>query len=264
MEKSQKELAFLRDLYVQEEWTKRFTGLADKHMDLRDSENMLYLNAGSGDHAMAIYERFGEKTDIFASCENEDLLIIARDKAAAVSSEVDFSTIRFEDDAFDAVLADASFVRPEDVETFIENTVRVARTGGDVAVFLPSAGSFGEIFSLLWEVLLTVDLPEYGAEIERLIDEIPTVSVLESLAKRAGFVNINTQMATELFEYESGDEFVTAPLVADFLMPNWLGSLSEAEIEKVKTQLAHLIDTEEGALPFRFSVKATLLTGEKE
>ncbi|MEP6789323.1 MAG: class I SAM-dependent methyltransferase, partial [Acidobacteriota bacterium] len=163
MEKSQKELAFLRDLYVQEEWTKRFTGLADKHMDLSDSENMLYVNAGSGDHAMAIQERFGEKTDIFASCENEDLLVIARDKAAAISSEVDFSTIRFEDDAFDAVLADATFVHPEDVEAFIDNTIRVARTGGDVAIFLPSAGSFGEIFSLLWEVLLTVDLPEYGA-----------------------------------------------------------------------------------------------------
>lgn len=264
MNKSQKELAFLRDLYVQEVWTKRFTSLADKRMDLRDSENMLYLNAGTGDHAMAIFERFGEKTDVFASCENEDLLAIARDKAAAISSEVDFSTIRFEDDAFDAVLADASFVRPEDVETFIENTVRVARTGGDVAIFLPSAGSFGEVFSLLWEVLLKVDLPDYGAEIERLIAEIPTVSRLETLAKRAGFVNINTQMATELFEYENGDEFVTSPLVADFLMPNWLGSLSESEAKAVKNELVQLIDTEEGSLPFRFSVKATLLTGEKE
>ena len=86
MAKTQKELAFLRDLYIQDEWTKRFTDLVDKHMDLRDSENMLYINAGTGGHAMAIYERFGEKTDVFASCENEDIMTIALDKAAAVSS----------------------------------------------------------------------------------------------------------------------------------------------------------------------------------
>ena len=66
MAKTQKELAFLRDLYIQDEWTRRFTDLVDKHMDLRDSENMLYINAGTGGHALAINERFGEKTDIFA------------------------------------------------------------------------------------------------------------------------------------------------------------------------------------------------------
>ena len=77
MAKTQKELAFLRDLYIQDEWTRRFTDLVDKHMDLRDSENMLYINAGTGGHAMAIHERFGEKTDIFASCEDEDMLTIA-------------------------------------------------------------------------------------------------------------------------------------------------------------------------------------------
>src|SRR5450759_4711214 len=102
--KTQKDLAFLRDLYIQDEWTKRFTDLVDKHIDLKDSENMLYLNAGTGGPAMATFARFGEKTDIFASCENDDLLNIARDKATAISSDVDFSVLRFEDDAFDAVL----------------------------------------------------------------------------------------------------------------------------------------------------------------
>src|SRR5436190_14382320 len=116
MAQTQRELAFLRDLYIEEKWTKRFTDLVDKHMDLRDSENLLYINAGTGAHAMSIFDRFGEKTDIFASCENEDLLNIARDKAAATSSGADFSAIRFEDDAFDSVLADGSLVRPAEVE----------------------------------------------------------------------------------------------------------------------------------------------------
>ena len=95
MEKTQKELAFLRDLYIQDDWTKRFTDLVDKHMDLSDSENMLYINAGTGGHALAINERFGEKTDVFATSENEDLLMIASGKAAAIQAPVDFSMIRF-------------------------------------------------------------------------------------------------------------------------------------------------------------------------
>ena len=263
MAKTQKELAFLRDLYIQDEWTTRFSDLVDKHLDLSDSENMLYVNAGTGGHAMAIFEKFGEKTDIFANCENEDLLKIARDKAAAVSSDVDFSALRFEDDAFDAVLADASLLPPGDVANFVEDTVRVARTGGDVAVYLPSAGSFGEVFSLLWEVLFTEEIAGYAAEIERLIAEIPTISAIEEFAERAGMVNINTEIATELFEFENGEEFVSSPLVTDFLFPTWLATLDESEKERVTTQLAHLIDAEDGALPFRFTVKATLLTGEK-
>ena len=263
MAKTQKELAFLRDLYIQDEWTRRFADLVDKHMDLRDSENMLYINAGTGAHAMAIDARFGEKTDIFASCENEDILTIARDKGAAVSSGVDFSCLRFEDDSFDAVLADATFVRPAEVEHFIENTVRVARTGGDVAVFLPTLSSYGEVFSLLWEVLFNEDLAEHGAAVEKLIGELPTVSHIEEIAERAGIVNINTQTAVEIFEYENGEEFITSPLVADFLMPVWLEMLDEEERERAVKQLAQLINAEDADLTFRFSVKATLLTGEK-
>ncbi len=263
MAKTQKELAFLRDLYIQDEWTRRFTDLVDKHMDLSDSENMLYMNAGTGGHALAINERFGEKTDIFAQCENEDVLMIARDKGAAVNSSVDFSTIRFENDAFDAVLADASFVRPDDVGSFIDGVVRVARTGGDVAVFLPSVGSFGEVFSIMWEALFTEDLTDHAVGIEKLISELPTVSRIEKLATDAGMVNVNTQTNVEIFDFENGAAFISSPLIADFLMPGWLESLDEDDKERVNNRLAQLIDAEDGDLSFRFSLKATLLTGEK-
>lgn len=263
MEKSEKELAFLRDLYINDEWTKRFTDLVDKHIDLSDSENLLYINAGTGHHAMAVCERFGEKTDIFATCESVEMLAIANDKAAAVKSPVDFSMIRFEDDAFDAVLADASFVPPSEIEEFVENAVRVARTGGDVAVFLPSAGSFGEVFSLLWETIFNEEISGHDETVQELIAAIPTTSRIESIAERAGLVNINTEVATEHFEYDSGKDFIEAPLIADFLLPAWLESVDDEEKEQVREGLARLIDAEDGTMSFRFSVKATLLSGEK-
>ena len=251
------------DLYVRDEWTRRFTELADKHIDLSDAQNLVYLNAGTGTHALALDEKYGAKVDIFASCENEHMLTIARDKAAAVSSKVDFSNITFDDDAFDAVLADASFVEPYAISDFIGNAVRIARQGGEVAVFLPSAGTFGEVFSLLWEVLFNEDLGEHGQAAERMISEIPTITALEETAKSAGLVNVQSETVREVFEFENGQEFVASPLVADFLMPRWLETLEADDRERVTTKLSELIDAEDGSLSFRFSVKATLLTGEK-
>lgn len=213
---------------------------------------------------MAVCERFGEKTDIFATCQNVEMLTIALEKAAAVKSPVDFSMIRFEDDAFDAVLADASFVRPADIEEFVENAVRVARTGGDVAIFLPSAGSFGEVFSLLWETIFNEEITDQDETVQTLIAAIPTTTRLEKIAENAGLVNINTTVASEHFEYDDGKAFIESPLVADLLLPAWLETLEEDEKERVREGLARLIDAEDGTMSFRFSVKATLLSGEKD
>jgi ubiquinone/menaquinone biosynthesis C-methylase UbiE len=263
MAKTEKELAFLRDLYINEEWTRRFTDLVDKHLTFSDEENFLYVNAGTGDHAFALRERMDKNTAVFATSENEHILNIARDKAIAVKSDVDFSTLRFEDDSFDVVLADASFVRPADLEELIDDAKRVGRPGGRIAVFLPAAGSFGEIFSLLWEVLFNEDLAEHGAAVEKMISELPTLSDAESLAESAGLEKVKTYTSNEIFEYENGVEFVRSPLVADFLVPVWLESLSEKEKERVTEKLAQLIDAEDGTLTFRFSVKIVLLTGVK-
>jgi ubiquinone/menaquinone biosynthesis C-methylase UbiE len=263
MAKTQKELAYIRDLYVTPEWTRRFADLADKHLELNEVENLLYVNAGTGDHCFAIREKMDERTSVFAVCEDDDVVSIARDKAIAVRSDVDFSTIHFEDDSFDAVIADASLVSPGEVDGFLKNVARIAKPGGTVTFFLPSAGSFGEVFSLLWEVLFNDDLGEHGHEAETMILELATVSRLKSIAAEIGLDRVRTETANEIFEFDNGAAFIAAPLVSDFLLPHWLETLSEKEKEQVKEKLAQLIDAEDGTLTFRFSVKATVVTGKK-
>ncbi len=263
MAKTQKELAFLRDLYIEDAWTHRFTELVDKYLKLDESENLLYINAGTGNHAFALQEKYGDKTNVFAAVDNEDLLSIAGDKAAALSSNVDVSMIRFEDESFDTVLADATFVRPADLEDFIDDAVRVAKNGADVAFFLPSAGSYGEVFSVVWEVLFNEERAEDNAAVERLVAAIPTITRIEEIADHTHLVNLKIESAIEIFEFENGADFVASPLVEDFLMPIWLETLSEEEFPRITQKLSELIDSEEGDLTFRFSVKATFVTGEK-
>ena len=263
MARTQKELAFLRELSVGEEWTRRFTDLIDKHFNFGEGDNLLYINAGVGGHVLELGEKFEDKVDIFATTEDEEQLHIARDKAAAIKSGVDFSMIRFEGDSFDSVLADARFVRPIDFQDVVDEAIRTAKIGANIGVLSVTAGSFGEIFSLLWEVLFNEGLGEHGHVAENMITEIPTVTDVKAIAKKVGLENVQTHTANEVFEFENGTEFVNSPLVADFLLPDWLSSLSDEEKERVTKQLAQLIDAEDGSLSFRFSVKATLLTGEK-
>lgn len=264
MTKTQKELAFLRDLYIDEEWTLRFTDLVDKHIEFSDEKKLLYINAGTGNHALVLRNKVSDETEIYATSENADVLTIARDKAAAVKAKVDFSMNEFEDNSFDAVLADASFVRPANLEEFVVEAARVSEKGGRVAFFTATSGSFGEIFSFLWEIFFNEDLGEHGAEAEKLISELPTVSQVEEIAANAGLRAVESHTENEIFEYENGAEFVNSTLVADFLLPVWLKFLNEKQKECVSKKLAQLVDAEDGDLSFRFSVKATLVTGEKK
>jgi len=124
-------------------------------------------------------------------------------------------------------------------------------------------GSFGEVFSLLWEVLFNEGFGDHGHDAEAMISELATIARLKTLASEIGLDRVRTETANELFEFDNGAAFISAPLVADFLLPHWLETLDENEKEQVKEKLAQLIDLEDGTLTFRFSVKATVVTGVK-
>ena len=259
MSKTQKELAFLRDLYISELWTARFTENFDKNFEFSNEENILYLNAGNGNHVLALHEKLGEDIEILGICENEDLKTIAEAKAKAIKAKVNFST-RLPDKQFDLVIANASFVRPNDLEEFLERLIDVSDY--KAAVYLPTAGSFGEIFSVLWETLLNSDLVDKCPNIECLIDELPKVSDVEEMAEELGLSFLKTKTKNEIFEFANGAEFMESTLISDFLLPVWLDFLDDKEKEQVNEKLAQMIDDSSDGLTFRFSVKATLIKGE--
>ena len=250
----------MRDLYITTDWTERFTDIFDANFKFIGEKNILYVNAGTGNHALAISEKLEQDSNLNAFNEDEELNIIAQAKADAIKSDVFFASV-FPDENFDVVLADASFVKPADLSSFITEIIDLSNK--QAAFFLPTASSFGEIFSFLWETLFDLDLLEKGTEVERLINEIPTVSKVKELAANLGLSKIETVTKQEFFEYENGTEFVNSTLVADFLLPVWLDFLDEDERKQVSKRLAEIVDADDGELTFRFSIKATLVVGEK-
>ena len=266
--KSPKELAFLEDLYVATDWGERFAELVDEHVELPKEGRALYLAAGSGAHALALQARARDKLKLLCVDENEECLELARTKALAVNQGTEFrrevpGALSFQDDEFDLVLGNGSMVAPPQLREMIAEIARVARPGANVAWWLPTASSFGEFFSIYWEALQSTGLNDYGADVEQLITERPTVSEVEHWAEHAGLEGVTSWTAIEEFDYDSGERFFNSPLITDFLLPNWLHSVPEAARGRVVQELARIIDEERHSGEFSLTLKATLLMGKK-
>lgn len=266
--KSQKELAFLQDLYVATDWGERFAELVDKHVELPKAGRVLYVAAGTGGHAMALQERAGKKVKLLCVDENAECLELARVKAAALNEQTEFqrealSALSFADDQFDIVLGDASLISPRESKPMLAEMVRAVKPGGTVAWWLPTFSSFGEFFSIYWEALHNSELEDHGVEVEQMITSLPTVSDVEAWSAQQGLEDVKSWTVIEEFDYESGAQFLASPLIADFLLQNWLQVVPEAARERVVEELQQIIDEERHESEFALTLKATLVVGKK-
>jgi ubiquinone/menaquinone biosynthesis C-methylase UbiE len=268
--KTDKELAFIHDLYVATDWGERFAELVDEHVTLPQSGQALYVGSGTGGHALALVGRAGKEVTLVCVDESPERLELARAKAGALKDETtefrhaQFEALPFEDEQFDLVVGDASLVAPERMPEMLAEMVRVAAHGATVALNLATASSFGEFFSVYWEALANKGFAEQAAGVGSLIKELPTVSDVEELAAREGLDRVGSWTRAEEFDYESGEQFLNAPLVRDFLLGRWVESLPDEESRaEVLREVARIVDDERMEAEFSLSVKATIVVGRK-
>ena len=267
--KSDQELAFLKDIYVATDWGERFAELIEEHVELPKKGRALYVASGTGSHAMALQERAGNDVTFICTDESEECLELARAKAVAMNSQAEFhrtqlESLGFQDDQFDLVVGDASLVAAERLPEMLSEMIRVAAPGGTVALSLVTYSSFGEFFSVYWEALRAAELQTHEHDAEELITELPTISAVEAIAEREGLEAITSWMNIEEFDYESGEEFLNSPLITDFLLQGWLSSLPEPETQaRVLKEIERIIDEERNDMDFALSVKATIVVGRK-
>jgi ubiquinone/menaquinone biosynthesis C-methylase UbiE len=269
-EKTEKELAYLHDLYVSPDWGERFAELVDEHVKLPERGRALYVAPGTGGHALALRERAGREMTLICVDESEERLELARAKAAAVKDrntefrhgQLEF--LAFEDEQFDLVVGDASLVAPERLPEMLAEMARVAAPGATVALSVATASSFGEFFSVYWEALANTGHFEQAAGVEAFIKELPTVSEVEALAGREALEEVESFTRAEEFDYASGAEFLAAPLVSHFLLGRWLEPLPTEEARgEVLREVERIIDEDRHEAEFALSVKATIVVGRK-
>jgi ubiquinone/menaquinone biosynthesis C-methylase UbiE len=267
--KTDKELAFLQDLFIAPDWGERFAELIDEHVKPPTEGRALYAAAGTGGHAMALKERGGAKLELLCVDENSECIALAQSKAAATNEETSFQITQLDqldlpDNHFNLVVGNASLVARSRVRRMFAEMVRVAAPGATIAFALPTASSFGEFFSIYWEALHNNGLLDHENDVEQLIMELPTVSDLEQMADDEGLKDIASWTRIEEFDYDSGEKFLSSPLVAEFLMPEWLALVPERERADLFREITRLINEERHEAEFALSVKATLVIGQKE
>jgi ubiquinone/menaquinone biosynthesis C-methylase UbiE len=265
--KSPKELAFLYDLYIATDWSERFAALVDEKVELPKEGRALYVAAGTAGHALALKDR-DEELNLLVVDENPECLEIAQAKAVAVHQEAEFQredpqALSFKDDQFDLVLGDASLTPPTNLRSMLAELVRVAKPGATVAAWFPTAASFGEVFSIYWEALTRAGLGDHSADVENLINELPTVATAEGWAHDVGLQSVTATNATEEFSYDSGEGFLASPLISDFLLPNWFQRVAAADQDRVIQELVQIIDEERHDGEFLLTLKATVVVGKK-
>jgi len=266
--KSDKELAFLHDLFIAPDWGERFAELIDEHVKLPAEGEALYVAAGTGGHALALHERAGDKLQLLCVDENPECLELARAKATATNEKIIFDTAQFDglnlkDNRFDLVIGNASLVSQQRVRKMFSELVRVAAPGATIALTLPTASSFGEFFSIYWEALHNIGLIDHESDVEQLITELPTVSDVEQLAEDEGLKDVESWTRIEEFDFDSGEQFLSSPLVAEFLIHEWLALVPDDKRAELFTEISRLINEERHEAEFALSVKATLVVGQK-
>lgn len=266
--KTDKELAFLNDLFIAPDWGERFAELIDEHVKFPKEGRAIYIAAGTGAHALTIHERVGDKLQLLCLDENEACIELARAKASATNDQLDFqiasvSEVPLRDNQFNLVIGNASLVSQQRIKKMFSEMVRIAAPGGQVALTLATAASFGEFFSIYWEALHNTGLIDHESDVEHLITALPTISDVESWAEDEGLEEVASWSRIEEFDYESGEQFLTSPLVADFLMKEWLASVPDDSRDTVAQEILRLINEERHEAEFPLSVKATLVVGRK-
>lgn len=265
-EKNDKERAFLLDLFVATDWGERFSSFIDENVKLPARGKLVYLGAGTGGHALAIAARLGEKVEVLGIEENEEAVLLANAKATAANESMTFRADNLEhlsqkDEAFNFVIGDGSLVSLARLPRLIPELLRIAKPGATVALVLPTAPSFGEFFSLYWESLHNLGLLDREGEVEKLIKQVPNTWEIEDMASQAGLENVEATTETEEFSYGSGAAFLASPLIADFLMREWITAVPEEWKDRVTAELVRLIDEERHDANFLLTVKATLIKG---
>ncbi len=266
--KTNKELAFLHDLFVATDWGERFAELIDNHIKLPKQGKVLYLASGTGSHAIALQERASAALKFLCVDENEESLELARAKANALREGTEFreakvDRLALDDNSFSLVVGEGSLIHSERIPEVLSEMARVAAPGATVALTLPTFSSFGEFFSIYWEALHNCGLIDHESDVENLISVLPAVTLVEEMAHHAGLDDVSSTTTIEEFDFESAEKFLSAPLIADFLMPIWLQTLPEDSYDQVVKEIARLLSKESRELAFALTVKATLVMAKK-
>jgi ubiquinone/menaquinone biosynthesis C-methylase UbiE len=268
--RSSKEAAYRYDLYVVPFWRDPCDEMVMKYLEIPRTGSILTVNCGTGGLALELAATMGDRGEVVATDADDERLELARAKAELKNlHNVLFlhrssTDLGFEDYSFDLILGDGALMHPREIEGMLSELVHVTQSDGRVALLMLTRGSFGEVFSLLWEALRLCKLDGDTPHVEALINEHPTASQAHEIMRRQGLSHVHGYTEQRELNFESATELFESPLIEDYFMEHWLDFLPDASTRRqVIDMMSEIIERERGEAYVEISVKTTLLVGNR-
>ncbi len=265
--KSEKELAFIYDLYIVPNWREAFDAAIEESLKLPKSGRILDAGCGTGTFAFDLAVKMGDRGEIVAVEEDKERLKIAQGKNTLKNLDnlkfiqAPLDSISSLERAFDVAILDVSLFTPEQLEEDIDLILTdIKRACLEEATFIlktATRGTFDEFFSVFWEALFELELE--SDKLESLILNRHTVDAVEQFVKEAGFREVSSSTIKCELLFEDGKSFVEDPIIESYFLDSWLAIVPEAKHAKIKTVIITIIDRMREGEPFDASFKATLV-----
>jgi SAM-dependent methyltransferase len=268
-EDQQRELAYRFDLFVAPDWGERFDRIVAEHAELPKEGRVLVINCGTGAGVLDLAVKI-EAGEVVGTDPDAERIAIARAKAQVAQvervtfAEADPHDLPFEDGSFDGVVLDASLTPAADFAPLATEAASLARADAPVVVKTILRGSFDEFYSVFWEALYGLDLAdELWDRLEPIVTSLPTYEEAIATLKRTGLRKVSPHRTKEEWHFDSGEAFLTSPLVTDLFLGSWLGVVPPDRLDDVRATVARNIDEAIDGAYFDVSVKTLVAVGVK-
>jgi SAM-dependent methyltransferase len=195
-----------------------------------------------------------------------ELLDRARDRLEDLDRQVFFASERvFSMSYADGVVNGA--VCLEGIHTVSHATrafqelARVLSDGGTVVVAAVLNTSLPEVDDLLFEGMQHHGVDAPRRRLDELGDRFASPDRIVGLADTHGFTDLDVERVSWTLSFDSGADFLQAPLIQDVWLPQWMAGIPGDARESVFAQVESSIDTYWADQPFQTDVEVGLLRG---
>lgn len=199
------------------------------------------------------------------------LIELARRKAGSlVGRRAFFRTepaepaLPFDESVYDLVLSNLGMHEVMQPRLLLRELARVAKPGAAVLATLPLAGTFGEFYALLEQVV--EGLPREAVRLQAHLDSWPDAATLYQWAADAGLEDTAVVVAPFSLLVAGGTDLFFAPVIEYGPLSAWKSILGDRgpEMQAAFKQLCDLIDSaSQGPRPFVLTVRAACLRARK-
>jgi ubiquinone/menaquinone biosynthesis C-methylase UbiE len=264
-------LAKIYDAEILPIWGRRFGRMLLRDLTLPHKAMVLDVGCGTGYPSLEILRRMDDQGRIIAIDSSSPLLDEARTKAGKLSgrriffrSESALPKLPFADEVYDLVVSNAGLAEFDDPEVAIRDFQRVTKDGGRVAVSLPLAGTFGEFFDILREVLTKQDRPEAIDRLDAHLVRYPPLEQAEAWFEDAGLSEVRSEHEVFTLLFKSSREFFFAPIIEYGPLAGWKVIAGKGQaMQDVFWHCKQAIDAYFAGSSFAVTVVAGCITGRK-